>query len=33
MMSFSFTADRTLGKLGKWLRILGNDTIFELDAE
>ncbi len=32
MMSFCFAADRTLGKLAKWLRILGFDTIFELDA-
>jgi uncharacterized protein with PIN domain len=29
MMSFCFAADRTLGKLLKWLRILGFDTIFE----
>ena len=28
-MGFSFAADRTLGKLAKWLRILGFDTIFE----
>jgi uncharacterized protein with PIN domain len=28
-MDFSFAADRTLGKLAKWLRILGFDTIFE----
>ena len=27
-----FFADRTLGKLAKWLRILGFDTIFESDA-
>ena len=26
-----FFADRTLGKLAKWLRILGFDTIFESD--
>ena len=30
-MKFSFAADRTLGKLVKWLRILGFDTIFEPD--
>ena len=28
-MTYSFAADRTLGKLAKWLRILGFDTIFE----
>ena len=27
-----FAAERTLGKLAKWLRILGFDTSFELDA-
>ena len=27
----TFAADRTLGKLTKWLRILGFDTIFESD--
>lgn len=27
-----FFADRTLGKLAKWLRILGFDTIFESDV-
>jgi len=31
-MDYCFAADRTLGKLAKWLRILGFDTIFELDA-
>lgn len=31
-MKLCFAADRTLGKLAKWLRILGFDTIFELDA-
>ena len=31
-MAFCFAADRTLGKLAKWLRILGFDTIFESDA-
>lgn len=28
-MELSFAAERTLGKLTKWLRILGFDTIFE----
>ena len=28
-MNYCFAADRTLGKLLKWLRILGFDTIFE----
>jgi len=32
-MSFCFAADRTLGKLAKWLRILGFDTIFESGIE
>jgi uncharacterized protein with PIN domain len=31
-MDISFTADRTLGKLAKWLRILGFDTHFESGA-
>ncbi len=30
-MEFSFAADRTLGKLVKWMRILGFDTICELE--
>ena len=30
-MKLYFAADRTLGKLAKWLRILGFDTIFESD--
>ena len=30
-MGYCFAADRTLGKLAKWLRILGFDTIFETD--
>ncbi len=30
-MDYCFAADRTLGKLAKWLRILGFDTIFESD--
>ena len=31
-MAFCFAADRTLGKLSKWLRILGFDTNFEIDV-
>ena len=31
-MNYSFAAERTLGKLAKWLRLLGFDTIFELDV-
>jgi uncharacterized protein with PIN domain len=31
-MAFCFAADRTLGKLAKWLRILGFDTKFEIDV-
>jgi uncharacterized protein with PIN domain len=31
-MRYSFAADRTLGKLLKWLRILGFDTLFESDT-
>lgn len=30
-MKYSFAADRTVGKLAKWLRILGFDTLFESD--
>jgi uncharacterized protein with PIN domain len=30
-MGYCFAADRTVGKLAKWLRILGFDTIFESD--
>ena len=30
-MDYSFAVDRTLGKLAKWLRILGFDTVFESD--
>jgi uncharacterized protein with PIN domain len=30
-MNYCFAADRTLGKLAKWLRILGFDTTFESD--
>ena len=31
-MSFIFAADRTLGKLAKWLRLLGFDTAFGAEA-
>jgi len=31
-MNFSFAADRTLGKLAKWLRLMGFDTIFESET-
>ncbi len=31
-MALCFAADRTLGKLAKWLRILGFDTLFESDS-
>ena len=31
-MTLYFAADRTLGKLTKWMRILGFDTTFEIDA-
>ncbi len=31
-MDLCFAADRTLGKLAKWLRILGFDTLYESDA-
>ena len=31
-MNFSFATDRTLGKLAKWLRLLGFDTIYEKDV-
>ena len=30
-MAFCFAADRTLGTLAKWLRILGYDTVYESD--
>ena len=30
-MDLRFAADRTVGKLAKWMRILGFDTIFESD--
>ena len=32
MLKYCFAADRTLGKLSKWLRILGFDTIYESDV-
>ena len=31
-MQPNFAADRTLGKLVKWLRLMGFDTVFESDA-
>ena len=31
-MTPAFAADRTLGKLAKWLRLMGFDTIYEGDA-
>ena len=31
-MAIYFAADRTLGKLAKWLRLLGFDTTFEIDV-
>ena len=31
-MEFSFAAGRSLGKLSKWLRILGFDTLYESDV-
>ncbi|UCD79391.1 MAG: Mut7-C RNAse domain-containing protein [Desulfobacterales bacterium] len=31
-MNFSFATDRTLGKLAKWLRLMGFDTICETDV-
>ena len=31
-MNVSFAADRTLGRLAKWLRLLGFDTIYESDV-
>ena len=31
-MSFKFAAERTLGKLAKWLRLLGFDTVFESET-
>ena len=31
-MALYFVADNTLGKLAKWLRILGFDTTFDIDS-
>ncbi len=31
-MDLSFAADRTLGRLAKWLRLMGFDTIYESDV-
>jgi len=31
-MAFCFAADRALGTLAKWLRILGYDTVYESDG-
>ena len=31
-MKYKFATDRTLGKLARWLRVLGYDTVFESDA-
>jgi len=31
-MNLSFAADRTLGRLAKWLRLLGFDTVYESDV-
>ena len=31
-MSLNFAADRTLGKLAKWLRMMGFDTTFDAEA-
>ena len=32
-MNFKFAAERTLGKLAKWLRLLGFDTVFENECD
>ena len=32
-MEISFAAEKTLGKLAKWLRILGFDTIYDSDIK
>ena len=32
MMDYCFAVDKTMGKLAKWLRILGYDTIYEADG-
>lgn len=31
-MNLSFAADRSLGRLAKWLRLMGFDTIYESDV-
>jgi uncharacterized protein with PIN domain len=31
-MNFCFAADRTLGRLAKWLRLMGFDTLYEPDV-
>jgi len=31
-MNLTFAADRTLGRLAKWLRLLGFDTVYESDV-
>lgn len=31
-MDISFAADRTLGRLAKWLRLMGFDTVFESET-
>ena len=31
-MNISFAADRTLGRLAKWLRLMGFDTVYESDV-
>ena len=32
-MNFRFAVERTLGKLAKWLRLLGFDTVFENESD
>ena len=32
-MKFRFAAERTLGKLARWLRLMGFDTLFENEVE
>ena len=32
-MNFRFAAERTLGKLARWLRLMGFDTVFENEGE
>ena len=31
-MNFTFAADRSLGRLARWLRLLGFDTVYESDV-